>query len=564
MWHRRYVTQPPLLPANESSPQPFVEPVSKRGNETKLDLTKVASWDGDRLVFHETAMAVLIRDRLSPSTSKSIGGGCGASWAGQRLMAEKFDPFTPANLGTSVHEIYEDLFKLPYWNRSRATALGLLEKAKAEMWPGNNEITVSKRAEWHGQIYHLMNGLWAIENPMLVQVHGVEMGFSESVLVGGVPFNGYVDRTDKTTAKDGTPGLAVVDYKTGKMPDANKIKRYGDDHGDQMRLYNEAYYQETGEKPVRASLYYTQFGKKKDAALSAPYMKKTLKDFEASWHTLKRYEAGAAYPTKVGPLCGWCPLVNTCPAAAAAGMEDRTGKALPAGAFRIPVMRPLRQEVAFSSIDHEIYDPYDDVAAPADAVHEVEPHAHIPSGDPSLSIQQNTEAYTGLDQTTSTSIGAQMSQLFSEDKSWQDESQGLLNANSYAATAMFANSSWAYDELNKANVPLSVEALEGLSRTFQYIVATVQQELGGSTLYSDGLNSRLRGALHSFMDHHPIPFGGSAETWTGWVEKAIKNVRSIALNAHKLYSEAPKPEPWLAVPGPRAAVAPVSALSATG
>lgn len=713
-------------PPDQTSPASST-PTRGVSDEDKLDLTKVASWDGDRLVLHESAMKKVIREKLSPSTSKAIGGGCGARWAAERLMPEPFDPFTAANLGSSVHEIFEDFFAEEYWNRSRATALAMLERAKAEMWPGNDQMTLAKRAEWHGKVYHLMDGLWKIEEPMLVKVAALEQGFADHVLVAGVPFVGYVDRTDYTETKDGEKGRAVVDYKglaldtpiptptgwttmgalevgdqvlgthgdpvtvtiksqihnrrcyeltfsdgstvvcdnvhlwafsvdgadvevidadavaaaylsgcalalpvtrldeglprtlvaiapvdsvptqciqvdaedslylcgptmvvthnTGKMPDRNKIQRFGDVHGDQMRLYNEAYYQETGERPVRATLYYTQFGKKKDAALSAPYMKKTLDAFEASWVKLKGYEEAQAFPTQVGPLCGWCPLVNTCPSAAAAGKTDRTGKAKPAGAFRIPVMRPLRTEIAVSdpyqaAAAHEPYDPYDqtDPAAPdvvtaarvaeaapeigaengADRVHENAAPAHINKGDtspaenaPARPADESSEDFA---RTTPTSMGEQMSKIFSDDKPWFDESEGLFNANSYAAGAMFGATTLAYEQMSKNSVPLSRDGLAALARTFQYMVYVVQDELGGSSKFSDGLNTRLRGALYGYIEQNPIPFGADAETWSQWVSKGIKAVRSMALVAHGLFTEAPVDQPWLtlAVTAPQA------------
>lgn len=524
------------------------------GSAGKLDLREVASWDGDRLVFHSSAVDLLRREALSPSTSKAMSG-CTARWAAERLLPRHPDPFSAAALGDSVHQILEDLFAMPYFRRSKDEAMRLLEVHKMRMWPGGDPITQAKRSEWHGRVHFLMNGLWAIEEPRQVKVKAVEQGFKPTTTVRGIPFVGYIDRTDFITLDDGTEAISLRDYKTGKIADRDKIKRYGDDHGDQMRLYAEAYFNETGIRPAKASLLYTQFGKKRDAALSKPYMSKTLASFERSWADLKRYEETATFPTKVGALCGWCPLVNTCPVAKEAGKVDRTDSALPEGNFHIPVMRPLRTEV-FLDFDDDFGSAAQPGTAAEDApdlvtevaeeilaaeagwVHEQDPSAHMNS-----STNPDTEAAWAA-------LGAPMSNpnpIFSEDKSWFPESGGLVNANSYAAMGVFGTVSLAYEELVKAEVPLSKDALDGLTQTFAQIVRGVQYELSGSTKWEDGLNTRLRGLLRTFIDTHPLPFGGDAAAWDAWVALGRKHVRTLALGAHRTYDAAPVENPWHAL-----------------
>ncbi len=323
----------------------------------------------------------------------------------------------------------------------------------------------------------------------------------------------------------------VPTHNTGKMPPRDKMKFYGDDHGDQMRLYDEALFNDTGVRPVKARLYYTAVGKSRDAAISRPYMSKTLDGFEVAWADLKRFESEASFPTKTGPLCGWCPLVNTCPAAKAAGLTDRTGNAAPEGSFRIPVARPLRVEVP-TYVE-------EDFGSAADTVHEPDGSAHNKvSSTPPVAVEA--------------AVGAMMSEhVFSEDKAWEPESRGLLNGNSFAATAVFGMVSLAYEEIVKADVALSKDALDGLSQTFAVMLRPTQHELSGSSSWMNGLNMRLRGLLRSFIETHPLPFGQDAAAWDAWVALGTKHIRTLALAAHRLYeADAPTTPPWAVLAAP--------------
>ena len=48
-----------------------------------------------------------------------------------------------------------------------------------------------------------------------------------------------------------------------------------------------------------------------------------------AWERMQEFSGTAAFPTKASALCGWCPLAQVCPAAAAAGRaEPRSPEAL--------------------------------------------------------------------------------------------------------------------------------------------------------------------------------------------------------------------------------------------
>lgn len=513
---------------------------SGRPSEKDIDLTKVASWDGDRLVLHESALNAVRRDSLSPSTANAMTG-CPSRWVAERLMPHRVDPFSAAELGTSTHSIFEDFFDRPKFQRTRATALRLLEAHKKALWPSTDQFTVAKAAEWHGRVYQLMDGLWQIEDPMHVDVAAIETALPDGTTVCDIPFIGYIDRVDEIVDKDGNAAVRIVDYKTGKMPDRNKL-RYGDNNGDQMRLYNEAYTNAFGVRPTQATLYYTQFGKKRDAALSKPYMTKTLTAFRKAWADLKSYEESASFPTKASPLCGWCPLVNTCPVAKAAGYTDRTaGQTAPKeGDFHIPVMRPIAPEIPIH-FDDDFGSASVDDSFTGEIVDET---AQEPAPATHLNSETNPD----------TPEAPMSNPTFSHNKAWVTESDELLNASSYAATAMFGTTTLAYELLRKAEMPLKGN-IDALSKTLMHIVSTVQHELGRHADNADydahslgsGLNARLRGALRTYIELDPVPFGASEPEFDKWVGRAIAHTRSMALAANRLYREPQEDRPWAAL-----------------
>ncbi|KQP63012.1 RecB family exonuclease [Nocardioides sp. Leaf285] len=523
-----------------------------RADRKTFVLSEIFAWDGDQLtVTSDEAMAVLTRPALSPSTSKAMHG-CVARWAVERVISEPPNPFSASEVGTSGHAILEDLFALPAFGRTRAAANKILEAHKIQAWPGHDEATASKRSDWHTAVHNAISGLWSIEDPRKVEVAGLEQGF-EDTYVCDIPFVGYIDRLDWVTDPEtGQKVIRVVDYKTGKVP--KDIGRFGDDHGDQMRLYREALRSKTGVAPLKATLLYTQHGKFRDVPLSKPAMSKTLRAFRQSWDDLNTYTERAAYPTQDGPLCGWCPAVNSCPVAASNERVDRTGLARSAEFLGIPVVRSLpprpepdERAARYATPTEHPYEPTDDFGSAAMAP------APIPVGyDPAAASVHSAPgaAHVLIDPAHPEGNNPMTAAAprFSEDKSWFEESNGVLNANSYSARAVFATTSMAYEEMNKAGVAMTKDGIDALARTLLFVVATVHSEYSATTpSLMDGLRTRLQGLLHSYMDSHPLPWGGDKAAWDAWVGLGVKHVRSMTAAAQRLYIEGPGVEPWNAL-----------------
>lgn len=131
-----------------------------------------------------------------------------------------------------------------------------------------------------------------------------------------------------------------------------------------------------------------------------------------------------------------------------------------------------------------------------------------------------------------------------EGKPWDATINGALNPTSYSAMGVFGTVTMAVKALAEADQPMSSAAVYGLASTFASIVETVQVEFTGSSSPQEGMNTRLRGALHTSVETLPPPFGGTTPEWEKWVEKVTKRVRAIATVSVRLFDNGPAADGW--------------------
>ena len=469
------------------------------------------AWDKTDLVVSASGAARIRRKRLSASTAKSMAG-CVARYAAEKLLPREEDPFGAAPLGTAAHAVLERLYQLPPSKRSHAQArLELQEYAKIRVfpdptdrgWPG---VPAGRVDEWKSRVFHHLEGIFLIEDPMTVSVRGTEISL-DSVSVAGVPFVGFIDRVDYLP--DG--GSGPVDYKSGKVKTPG---RNGDTHGDQLRLYAEALNQLDGVRPRRASVYYTQFGESRTVSLSATAMADTVERFAQAWVDLNDYVDTQVFPTRPGPLCGWCPLVNSCPAAEEAGRVSRIDGLPTSVELGIPTLRRPARILGASGKSAALV---------------------VPSSSPHI---------FGTDLAPVTQEGLQMSSQLVESKPWEAISSGRLNPNSYSAQASFSLVAAALKALTDAGQVVTPRSIEALAQTFDYIVEAAQEELSGSRSMQDGLHTRLRGALFAVIEMEAPPFLGTSAVWEKWVSNSVRRVLLIAKTAVRLWDLGPGEAPW--------------------
>lgn len=342
----------------------------------------------------------------------------------------------------------------------------------------------------------------------------------------------------------------IPTHNTGKkIPNP----RYGDHYGDQLRVYTRSVHIITGVKPVKAELLYTKVRKAVPVDISERAINKTLKHFSAAWDKHNRYMDEGSFPMETGPLCGWCPLVNSCPMAKAAGLGPRT-EGLPSatdlgipsvrpGIAPVPVVSDALSIVAFSGSDIAFFAP-----EPADEKirsdrEEVERAAEL-----AAHIYNSGETPEELKE-----LEKEMTRMI-EGKPWEvyitaGEGQGQLNPSAYAAGAAFGLAEMAVENLHKAGVKITGKTVKGLASTYHYIVTEAQRSWTGNVSLQESSNARMRGALHTVLRTMPQPWGEDAEAWENWVAKAIQRCNSITAVAVYLFSEPIPESPWAALDG---------------
>lgn len=556
---------PTKTPSNPKAPPKPALPSAGHTAPVALPL----AWDGDRLLVTDPdAVNKIARKRLSPSTAKSMHS-CGARYAAEKLMRGQEDPFAPAPFGTSVHEVLEGLYGMPMPQRTRSAleqhARKVLQESavphSAQSWPG---IDRARHEEWLQLIIANASRIFDIEDPTTVQVRALEMQL-DSVELEGIPFTGLIDRID-ITGDGHSFGSGVVDYKSGRQPGAWNIKQPdGDAHGDQLRLYVAALTALDGVKPLSAHLHYTGTGKTREVPIGPRLVAKTVAGFVESWAILNRYVAESAFATQVSALCGWCPLVNSCPVAA---REDKVARidGLPTAALLgIPTFRPLADPVTVD-VDFDLDDPdyippeppswmpsdpgypdadeiatlveppaTDDPSDPDTELAEVAAAVAHAVGDTDLPAHVPSNHQTPARPADRDEIDMTEKRKLYEDKPYSETSNQDLNPASYAATAAFDLTEKAKEALLFAGVPLTASRLSALAGTYYFIVGRVQESFTGKTSLQDGMNSRLRYLLSRHLFTDPAPLGGQADEWQVWIAASIKRIESVAKTAIALW-----------------------------
>lgn len=493
-----------------------------------METASALEWRGDHLFVTDPNVAKkLRRSRLSPSAMKGLRS-CPSRWATEALLPRVEDPFSPAEIGSGAHKVFELLYQLPKAQRTKDRAHAILLSVANDKW--GEESSVDKM-RWTAQVIEKMDGLWSVEDPRTVEVVATEIPFGrgkdtpDKVDVSGVPILGVIDRVDK----DADGNVFIVDYKTGKATTAAAIKRFGkDDEGDQLRLYALAYEAKFGVKPSGARLIYTAHGKQRKVPLTRNELKRTGEEFAAVYKEMNSYADASEYPTRASALCSWCPLVAGCPTARLAGKTSaaRAPEPLPSDFIRYADSDPVDVSTRCE------YDPLDDLIAgtndierPIDEVTDQEGVGPTDEGVHTMSINFTKR----------------------EGKPYEGngfDTNGNLDPNSYAAIGAFGISALALEHLSENGQRITQTTVHALAMTFGTIVMEAQEKLTGSRDLSRGMNTRLRGALNASLKTAPFPFGAGRAELDTWVDNMVRRLMSVA-NTALIVAEDNYPDtPW--------------------
>lgn len=490
--------------------------------ETALAPTLPLEWTGHAwAVTDPAAVARIDRPALSASTMKSIQS-CPSRFAVDKLLPQSSDPFSPAEIGTAGHSVLERLFTDRPAARTKDRLVEHLLSVADEVWTkASQEVD---RTLWINEVMGKVMPIFTIEDPTQVEIISLEGKISDITLSNGVPFVGFLDRVDRRKTKAG--GIRVLDYKTGKATSAADVRRYGhDDHGDQLRLYVDAYHQLHGERPTAASVYYTGAGKTRSIPVTRGLMDDTLLQAKRAWTDMKEFAETGEFPTKVSALCGWCPLINVCPAAHKAGKEARVPAPTPTQLGLPSVRRPAPAEGKPKGKPGHI-NALDDLAEHLLSMDEASAppeHPHHPDDEEKTVI----DGYTR-----------------NEQRPFDTPMGDDLDPNSYQAMAVTDVAQTAVRLLTDAGQKVTGPNARAMAETIARIVLDAQKEAFGKSDWGRGSNNRIRSSLPTALAALPVPFGGDAEDWEDWAAAVRRRVVSIAKVAVGLYVDEIAETPW--------------------
>ena len=420
-------------------------------------LAGYASFDGRKLTLSDVGVDLVRKKTLSPSTASAVSS-CGGRFAVERLI-DRLAPSPPnplgaAELGTATHQVYEDLFARPKGERGLLVGAQLLERLELDHPELEAPSDPALLAKWRSEVQTRVVGLWEVESPDEIDVVAREI--QVQVDLDGIPFNGFIDRVHRTT-----DGLCVTDFKGGAGQTKKENARFGDPHGDQIRLYARAL---AAKRPdlgpiTGGEVLYVFHRKRRDVDMSAKAMDGTRARYEKAWKLLTTQTEQGAFGLKTSPLCGWCPAVQVCPAALAAGKEPKVDTAEHGALLGIGVTVPVPGMTSGGGVDasafsEDSYDPAVDFAAsdttgeepaaPADGAPVadaptagtagVEPTPPSTSSPTTIGTSHEVRATTTAatkPPTIETEAKKESTPMYDETKPWEEtSSDGSLNLNS--------------------------------------------------------------------------------------------------------------------------------------
>lgn len=531
------------------------------------------AWSSGHLLFGDRDLleAKVRKKTLSASTMNGMFG-CPAKQAASMYVRLPRDPFAPSAIGNGAHEVMEVFYRLPKAKRTRPA----IDRIAAEAWPespgGFRDTTAEVEAfratipadvlaDWRKHVAEYAKMIFQLEDPKSIDVVATEQKWFSTV--GDVKTFAAIDRL----RRDENGRLVVDDFKFSQSELKPANSRFRDNYGEQQRMYVVVTENETGERPAAATLLYPlqadgKMGGRRDIDISDAALKNTVAGMHTAWKTINDSIDRAKFATNPGPLCAWCPLVNSCPVAkvttekgrqAAAEQPTATQLGIPtlrAGALPQEAARAAQEAVEAPTVPQSAAEP---ATAPQEALsgviepvgddlfpvtipdaqeqaHQVAPVFQLPVTAHVVDTSMNT---------ATESENTMNPQMRAEAPPLEEQVNGRLNLNSFSAQAVTGLVAKAFDHLEQQKQPVSPNALTAFTDVLAGIVLRTQRQLTGSTSWQAGAQTRLRGLLFSYLSARPAPFGQNADVWVAWVNKAERFLAMSLTTADALHDRKP-------------------------
>lgn len=210
-------------------------------------------------------------------------------------------------MGNFVHDVLEELYKLPNVDRTLESARVLMRSQWEKKW-GEQAASVIPQQQFHDfrwKSWWCVENYFGMENPKEIEPSGLETKVEGHI--NGQKVLGFIDRWNT----DEKNHVTISDYKTGKVP----APRFRGDKFFQLLVYSYLINQMFPEYEVETlELLYIKGGVRLTEKVTVEARDKMVETVTSVSDGIKiRCESGEFEP-KVSRLCDWCGYKSFCPA----------------------------------------------------------------------------------------------------------------------------------------------------------------------------------------------------------------------------------------------------------
>ena len=209
--------------------------------------------------------------------------------------------------GRFVHHILEQLFGLEASARTLDAARSFRDSAEEKVLTDDVRSGLSMDDELLDKLRResdeIVETYFRMEDPRTVRSEGAELRLN--VTIDATPLLGILDRLDRND--DGS--LAIVDYKTGAVPD----RRWDSQTFANTELYAALCESQLGERPESIRLLYVAKGSVLERRVNDVIVKARVDAAHDAWDRIKRcYDDGDFPATPSARACRFCSFKDRC------------------------------------------------------------------------------------------------------------------------------------------------------------------------------------------------------------------------------------------------------------
>lgn len=224
------------------------------------------------------------------------------------------DPSGPeAILGNFVHDVLEELYKLPPNLRTQAQAKELARELWSSQWGEKASKVVHGEKElnrFRWSAWWCVENLWVLEDPTSFSPSKMECFVTGEI--GGVKVRGYIDRLSI-----GDSSAIISDYKTGKTPREVDL----DDKFFQLITYSQLLsHIGVDFDDISVELLYLKDGVRFKRQVTSDDLNTTISIIQQTKKDIDESCKSGNFDHKKSVLCNWCSFKRICPAW---GNDDR-------------------------------------------------------------------------------------------------------------------------------------------------------------------------------------------------------------------------------------------------